>query len=55
MTAGLWNGLGIPRDSVVNLTAVVTLNRTNSAHRPASVPNGLMDQVDQGLRKVLGP
>jgi mRNA interferase MazF len=45
---------GLPRDSVVNVTAVVTLNKDELGRPTASVPDGLMDEVDQGLRRVLG-
>jgi mRNA interferase MazF len=45
---------GLPRDSVVNVTAVITLNKDELGKPAASVPDGLMAQVDQGLRNVLG-
>ena len=45
---------GLPRDSVVNVTAVVTLDKDELGNPAASVSNGLMDEVDQGLRRVLG-
>lgn len=35
----------LPRDSVVNVTAIVTLNK--------EVPASLMHEVDRGLRRVL--
>ena len=44
----------LPRDSVVNVTAVVTLNKDELGQPIASVPSGLMVEVDQGLRNVLG-
>jgi mRNA interferase MazF len=44
----------LPRDSVVNVTAVVTLNKDELSRPMASVPETLMDEVDQGLRRVLG-
>ena len=45
---------GLPRDCVVNLTALVTLNKSDLAERAASVPASLMQDVDRGLRQVLG-
>lgn len=45
---------GLPRDSVVNVTAIVTLNKDDLDRSAASVPDGLMSDVDQGLRRVLG-
>ena len=44
---------GLPRDSVVNVTALVTLDKRD-LHDPAgSVPPTLMDDVERGLRRVL--
>ena len=45
---------GLPRDSVVNVTALVTLNKTNLSDRIGNVPATLMDDVDRGLRRALG-
>lgn len=45
---------GLPRDSVVNVTALVTLNKTDLAQRVGGVPFVLMRDVDAGLRQVLG-
>ena len=45
---------GLPRDSVVNVTAVVTLDKDELGRVVASVPDGLMEEVDEGLRRVLG-
>lgn len=46
---------GLPRDSVVNVTQLLTLNR-HDLELPAAgvVPQSLMRQVDDGLRQVLG-
>jgi mRNA interferase MazF len=38
---------------VVNVSALVTLNKDEIGKPVASVPDGLMDGVDQGLRRVL--
>jgi mRNA interferase MazF len=44
---------GLQRDSVVNVTAVVTLNKDDLGRAVASVPKSLMLDVDHGLRQVL--
>ncbi|MCV7147951.1 MULTISPECIES: type II toxin-antitoxin system PemK/MazF family toxin [Mycobacterium] len=44
---------GLPRDSVVNVTALVTLNKTDLTDRVGDVPPSLMHEVDRGLRRVL--
>lgn len=46
---------GLPRDSVVNVTALVTLDKVDLAEPVGEVPAALMDEVDRGLRRVLGP
>jgi mRNA interferase MazF len=43
----------LPRDSVVNITALVTLNKTDLTDRIGEVPTSLMHEVDRGLRRVL--
>ncbi|TCO56868.1 type II toxin-antitoxin system PemK/MazF family toxin [Actinocrispum wychmicini] len=45
---------GLPRDSVVNVTALVTLNKDELSERVSDVPMVLMRDVDAGLRRVLG-
>jgi len=44
---------GLPRDSVVNVTAVVTVNKTELSGRAGVVPLALLREVDRGLRRVL--
>jgi mRNA interferase MazF len=44
---------GLPRDSVVNVTAIVTLNETDLTDRVGNIPPSLMYEVDRGLRRVL--
>ena len=44
---------GLPRDSVVNVTALVTLNKDDLCERVGEVPPTLMRTVDKGLRRVL--
>ena len=45
---------GLPCDSVVNVTALVTLNKADLSDRIGDVPPTLMHEVDRGLRRVLG-
>lgn len=47
---------GLPKDSVVNVTAMVTLDKADleSAKDAGAVPEYLMAEVDAGLRRVLG-
>jgi mRNA interferase MazF len=44
---------GLPRDSVVNVTALITLNKTDVSESVGRVPPNLMRNVDRGLRGVL--
>jgi mRNA interferase MazF len=44
----------LPRDSVVNVTALVTLNKSDLSDWIGSTPLSLMRDVDRGLRLVLG-
>jgi mRNA interferase MazF len=44
---------GLPRDSVVNVTALVTLNMDDLSGQVGEVPLSLMRDVDTGLRRVL--
>jgi mRNA interferase MazF len=44
---------GLSRDSVVDVTALVTLNKEDLTDRAGSVPAMLMIDVDRGLRRVL--
>ncbi len=43
---------GLPRDSVVNVTALVTLDRTDLGTH-GHLPDSLMDDVNRGLRRLL--
>jgi len=45
---------GLQRDSVVNVTAVVTLDKKDLGRTVGKVPPSLLHDVDQGLRQVLG-
>jgi mRNA interferase MazF len=45
---------GLPRDSVANVTAIVTLDKSDLEGEIGQLPASLMDDVDRGLRRVLG-
>ncbi len=45
---------GLPSDSVVNVTAVVTLNKIDLGERCKTLSGWLMSEVDVGLGRVLG-
>lgn len=45
---------GLPRDSVVNVTALVTLDKADLEERVGKLPLSLEREVDSGLRRVLG-
>ncbi len=44
---------GLSRDSVINATALVTLNKTDLVKHSRTVPISLMDEVERGLKRVL--
>jgi len=44
---------GLPKDSVVNVTALVTLNKTDLEAPVGHLPESLLDDVNRGLRRVL--
>jgi mRNA interferase MazF len=45
---------GLPRDSVVNVTALVAVDKTDLDPAVGQLPASLMHEVDRGLRRVLG-
>ena len=45
---------GLPKDSVIDVTAVVTLDKTDLEEPVGHAPASVMDEVDRGLRRVLG-
>lgn len=45
---------GLPKDSVVNVTALVTLGKTDLDAEAGHLPPAIMSDVDRGLRRVLG-
>lgn len=44
---------GLPRDSVVTVSAVLTLDKADLGECAGSVPLALLREVDRGLRRVL--
>jgi len=44
---------GLPRDSVVNVTALVTLDKDDLGPPAGAVPGYLVEEVDRGLRRAL--
>lgn len=44
---------GLPRDSVINVTALATVNKSDLADHAGTVPSRLLSEVDHGLRRVL--
>ena len=45
---------GLKRDSVVNITALVTLDKADLDPETGHLPVSLIDDVDRGIRRVLG-
>jgi mRNA interferase MazF len=45
---------GLPKDSVVNVTALVTVHKNDLDTENGHLPPALMSDVDRGLRRVLG-
>ena len=46
---------GLPRESVVNVSQVVKVDKARFTQRVGSVPTHVLRQVEDGLRRVLGP
>jgi mRNA interferase MazF len=44
---------GLSRDSVVNVSQIVTIDKTFLAERIGSLPDSLQEEIDEGLRAVL--
>jgi mRNA interferase MazF len=44
---------GLPRDSVLNVSQVVTVDRSFLTERIGTVPRGILHEVETGLRLVL--
>ena len=45
---------GLRKDSVANVTALVTLDKTDLDRRVGDIPAALLSEVEAGLRRVLG-
>ena len=45
---------GLPRDSVVDVTGLVTLDHSDLTGAIGHAPTAIMREVDRGLRRVLG-
>lgn len=45
---------GLPRASVVNVAALVTLDKSGLDAQAGHLPASLMEDVDRGLRRILG-
>lgn len=44
---------GLPKDSVANVSQILTLDKAFLAERIGSLPNSLQEEVDEGLRTIL--
>ncbi|BAY25430.1 putative PemK-like protein [Calothrix sp. NIES-2100] len=44
---------GLPRDSVVNISQIFTVDKTFLVERIGSLPDYLQEEVDEGLRTIL--
>lgn len=49
------NATGLPRDSVANVSQMVTCNRYDLLDHAGQVPADLMPEIDRGITLVLGP
>jgi len=45
---------GLPKDSVVDVTALVTVDKADLDEPVGHLPTSLMNDVDRGLRRALG-
>ena len=46
---------GLPKDSVANVTALVTLDKAILSDRVGQAPLVLLREIDRGLRAVVAP
>jgi mRNA interferase MazF len=44
---------GLPKDSVINISQILTLDKAFLSECVGSLPNHLQDEVDEGLRLIL--
>ena len=47
------NATGLPKDSVVNVSQLLTIDKTSLTERICSVPISFQNRIDEGLRVVL--
>ena len=45
---------GLPKDSVANVSQIVTVDRAVLTERTGKLPNQVRERIDRGLRLVLG-
>jgi mRNA interferase MazF len=45
---------GLPKDSVVNVTALITIDKSGLEPTLGQLPLALMNELDRGLRRALG-
>src|ERR1700727_3626340 len=45
---------GLPKDSVLNFTALATIDKADLDPPVGQLPSSLMTEIDRGLRRVLG-
>jgi mRNA interferase MazF len=45
---------GLPKDSVLSVTALVTIDKADLDQPVGRLPRSLMTEIDRGLRRVLG-
>jgi mRNA interferase MazF len=48
------NKSGLPKDSIINITQLATINKYELEQRVGQLPEWLMTLVDDGLKLVLG-
>lgn len=44
---------GLPKDSVANVSQILTLDKAFLVERIGSLPNSLQEEIDEGLRTIL--
>ncbi len=47
------NATGLPKDSVANVSQVLTIDKTFLVERVGMLPEQLQEEVDEGLRTIL--
>lgn len=44
---------GLPKDSVANISQILTLDKTFLVERIGAIPDYLQEEIDQGIRTIL--